>query len=120
MTKRKGELSNLMCDKAKPGLRPYSIFDHGGLYLLIMPTGGKLWRWAYRFEGKPRLMAFGKYPDVPLANARSYHADARKLLANGVERNGSHRGIGPRWNGLRRLSGTAVAYAQHSQSRSSR
>lgn len=46
----KGELSNLACEKAKPGLKQYSIFDHGGLYLLIMPTGGKLWRWAYRFE----------------------------------------------------------------------
>ena len=50
-----------------------------------MPTGGKPWRWAYRFWGKRRLMAFGKYPVVPLANARSYHAQAKQLLANGVD-----------------------------------
>ena len=52
---------------------------------MIMPTGGKLWRWAYRFEGRSRLMAFGKYPDVPLAEARKRHANARQLLANGVD-----------------------------------
>jgi len=79
------ELSNLKCQRAAPTQKPYYLADGGGLYLLITPAGGKLWRWRYRFQGKEKQMAFGKYPDVPLADARSYHADARKLLANGVD-----------------------------------
>ena len=59
--------------------------DGGGLYLWVKPTGGKLWRWSYRFEGKEKLMSLGKYPDVPLALARERHAEARKLLATGVD-----------------------------------
>ncbi|MGA2051126.1 MAG: integrase arm-type DNA-binding domain-containing protein [Terracidiphilus sp.] len=83
--KAAGELSNIQCQKAGAKVAPYRLTDKGGLALLITPEGGKLWRWRYRFKGVARQMAFGKYPDVPLADARSYHADARKLLANGVD-----------------------------------
>ena len=79
------ELSDLRCRKAAAASKPYRIADKGGLHLLVTPVGGKLWRWKYRFDGKQKQMAFGKYPDVSLADARSYHADARKLLANGVD-----------------------------------
>lgn len=53
--------------------------------MLVTPEGGKLWRWKYRFGGKQKQMASGKYPDVPLADARPLHAQARQLLANGVD-----------------------------------
>jgi integrase len=53
--------------------------------LLITPEGGKLWRWKYRFDGKQKQMAFGKYPDVSLAEVRKRHAHARGELANGVD-----------------------------------
>jgi integrase len=79
------ELSNLKCQKAVPGSKPYRISDHGGLFLLVMPEGGKLWRWKYRFEGRERLMALGKYPDVTLANVRVLHAKARLQLAAGTD-----------------------------------
>jgi hypothetical protein len=59
--------------------------DSGSLYLCVTPAGGKLWRWAYTHEGKEKLMAFGKYPDVPLALARECHAEARRLLATGLD-----------------------------------
>ena len=59
--------------------------DGGSLYLWVTPAGGKLWRWAYTHEGKEKLMAFGKYPDVPLALARERHAEARRLLAIGID-----------------------------------
>jgi hypothetical protein len=59
--------------------------DSGSLYLWVTPAGGKLWRWAYTHEGKEKLMAFGKYPDVPLVLARERHAEARKLLAIGID-----------------------------------
>ena len=59
--------------------------DGGSLYLWVTPSGGKLWRWPYRYEGKEKLMAFGKYPDVSLAQARERHSEARRLLATGID-----------------------------------
>lgn len=79
------ELSNMECKKAVAKTKPYNLADKGGLHLLITPAGGKLWRWKYRFEGKEKEMAFGKYPDVSLAQARIYHAQGRALLANGTD-----------------------------------
>ena len=70
---------------AKAKGTPYRLSDGGGLYLWITPAGGKLWRWKYRHECKEKLMSFGKYPDVPLSLARERHAEARKLLASGVD-----------------------------------
>jgi len=71
--------------KARPTEKPYRLSDGGSLYLWVTPAGGKLWRWAYKHEGKEKLMSFGKYPDVSLALARDRHADARKLLALGLD-----------------------------------
>ena len=71
--------------KAKAQDEAYRLSDGGSLYLWVTPAGGKLWRWAYKHEGKEKLMSFGKYPDVPLALARERHAEARKLLATGVD-----------------------------------
>jgi integrase len=71
--------------RAKATEKAYSMGDGGGLYLWVKPTGGKLWRWSYRFEGKEKLMSFGKYPDVSLALARDRHTEARKLLATGID-----------------------------------
>ncbi len=71
--------------KARPADKPYRLSDAGSLYLWVTPAGGKLWRWAYKHEGKEKLMSFGKYPDVPLALARERHAEARKLLASGLD-----------------------------------
>ena len=39
------------------GPMAYKLSDSGGLYLAVMPQGGKLWRWKYRFDGKEKLMA---------------------------------------------------------------
>ena len=59
--------------------------DSGGLYLLVAPSGGRYWRYAYRIEGKYKTIALGLYPDVSLAKARSRHQEARSLLADGVD-----------------------------------
>ena len=45
----------------KPGSRAVKLTDGGGLYLLIQPTGSKLWRLAYRFGGKQKTLALGAY-----------------------------------------------------------
>ncbi len=60
--------------KSRAKVKAYRMSDGGGLYLLVTPPGGKLWRWKYRFEGREKLMAFGSYPDVSLSLARERHA----------------------------------------------
>ena len=55
----------------------------GGLQLWIFPNGSKLWRLAYRFHGKQKLLAFGQYPDVSLVAARAEREKAKVLLKAG-------------------------------------
>jgi integrase len=71
--------------RAKRKEKAYRMSDSGGMYLWVTPAGGKLWRWAYAYGGKEKLMSFGKYPDVSLAMARERHGEARKLLATGID-----------------------------------
>lgn len=78
-------LTDTTARKAKPAEKPYKLADGGGLYLAVMPEGGKLWRWKYRFGGREKLMAIGKYPQVSLAQARELHAENRRILAAGVD-----------------------------------
>ena len=54
----------------QPGNKRTRMFDSGGLYLDVRPTGTKLWRVKYRFGEKEKLLALGIYPDVALAKAR--------------------------------------------------
>src|SRR3546814_19226346 len=56
-----------------------------GLHLLVQPRGAKLWRLKYRFDGKEKLLSFGKYPVVTLAIARAQREEAPTLLANGQD-----------------------------------
>lgn len=70
---------------AKPKEKPYSLADERGLSILIQPAGGKWWRFRYRFDGKAKMLSFGIYPDVGLADARERRETARKLLANDVD-----------------------------------
>ena len=79
------KLSELNIRKAKPSDKPRTMFDGGGLYIQVEPTGGKLWRYKYRFEGRYKLLALGKYPDVSLQEARECHQEAQKQLANGID-----------------------------------
>jgi integrase len=58
--------------------------DGGGLFLHVK-AAGKYWRMAYRFGGKQKLLAFGVYPAVSLAQARKQRDQARELLAQGID-----------------------------------
>jgi len=78
-------LTDTAIRNAKPSDKPVRKFDGGGLYLEIAPTGGKLWRLKYRFDGKEKRLALGTYPDVGLQTAREGRENARKLLAAGVD-----------------------------------
>jgi integrase len=76
-------LTDTAIRNAKPRQKPYKLSDGGGLFLLMQPSGGKWWRYKYRFVGKEKLLALGAYPDVSLAEARERHLQARKALAAG-------------------------------------
>jgi integrase len=74
-------LTNVAVANAKAGAGIIKLSDGEGLQLWIMPNGSKLWRFAYRFAGKQKLMALGSYPEVGLADARDRRKAARALLA---------------------------------------
>lgn len=78
-------LTDLSVRNAKPGPRLQKLSDGRGLQLHVTSAGSKLWRWAYRFDGKQKLMALGVYPDVSLAQARQAVNEARALLAAGTD-----------------------------------
>ena len=75
-------LKDVNVRNAKPEDKPYKMSDGGGLFLLVHPNGGKYWRYRYSWQGKEKLLAFGVYPEISLADARERRAEARKLLAN--------------------------------------
>jgi len=77
-------LTDVAVKNAKPAERARKLTDGGGLYVLVKPQGGKLWRYDYRFHGKRLTLALGAYPDVSLKAARERHATARQQLADGI------------------------------------
>jgi Arm DNA-binding domain len=74
-----------MCRTSKPGEKPYKLSDHGGLYLLVEKNGSKLWRHAFRFDGKQKLVVLGAYPIVSLADARAGRDANKSPLAKGID-----------------------------------
>ena len=84
-------LSDTRIRAAKPMERPYKLFDERGLYLLVTPTGNRLWRLRYRMGALEKLLALGAYPDVPLKRAREKRDEARKLIADGIDPNAKRK-----------------------------
>ena len=78
-------LSDVKIRNKKPSKKQMKLFDGSGLFLLITPSGGKLWRFKYRFGGKEKLLALGKYPEISLADARMLRDEARKQIAHGID-----------------------------------
>ncbi|KFF68755.1 tyrosine-type recombinase/integrase [Pectobacterium brasiliense] len=84
-------LTDLKIKKAKAQDKPYTLNDGGGLSLLIDPKGTKGWRFRYRFANKPKLISFGTYDAVSLADARKKRNEARSMLANGINPSDARR-----------------------------
>ena len=83
------KLNDITCRTAKPfdppSKTPRKLADGEGLYLWVMPNGKKYWRLKYRFNGKPKELAIGVYPEISLKEARDKKAEARKLVAEGKD-----------------------------------
>ncbi len=78
-------LTDLAIRTAKPDEKPRKLVDEKGMYLLLQPTGAKLWRMNYRFDGKQKTLALGTYPETSLSQARDKRDEARKKLAQDID-----------------------------------
>ena len=79
-------LSDLKCRTAKPRDRAYKLFDGGGMYLYVAPSGSKTWRLRYfKPSGKEGTLIIGKYPIVSLAVARTKRDEAKALLLDNLD-----------------------------------
>jgi integrase len=78
-------LNELKIRNAKTKEKFYKLTDGDGLYLHVTEKGSKLWRFRYRFEGKEKLFALGKYPEISLLDARQRRDEARRQLAHGID-----------------------------------
>jgi hypothetical protein len=86
--------SSTAADDRTPLRYARKVFYSGGLYLLLMPNGGRYWRYNYRFRGKYNTLALGIKPDVSLKEARARHQVARSMLANGIDPSARKRVLG--------------------------
>jgi integrase len=78
-------LTDTAVRRAAAKKKPYKMYDSGGLFLLMMPNGGKWWRFKYRFNHKEKLLSLGTYPDISLKEARERRDVERKKLANQID-----------------------------------
>jgi len=78
-------LTDVAIKNAKSHEKPYKMGDAGGLFLLVQPSGGKLWRLKYRVDGREKKLAIGPYPEISLAEARRRRDDARTLIITGKD-----------------------------------
>lgn len=78
-------LTDTYIKSLKPAEKARKYADGGGLFLYIPTSGSKLWRMAYRFNKKSKLLSFGEYPTVTLKKAREKRDEAKKLLADGID-----------------------------------
>ncbi len=67
----------------KPKAKPYIVTDERGLYVEVFPTGGVVWRYRYRLNGKQEKLTLGKYPALSLKNARIKRDEAASAVALG-------------------------------------
>lgn len=79
-------LTETQVRNAKGKEKPYKLFDGGGLYLDVMPSGSRIWRFKFRqLNGKENRLTFGPYPEVTLQHAREKRLETRRLMLQGVD-----------------------------------
>lgn len=83
--KRIAPLTDLQIRNAKAPKKEIKLFDGGGLFLSVTPSGGKLWRLKYRFGGREKKLSLGAFPEISLSDARRKREEARKLIAQGID-----------------------------------
>ncbi|MDC7700591.1 tyrosine-type recombinase/integrase [Vogesella indigofera] len=86
-------ITKLQIDKAKPrdDGKPLKLYDGQGLYLWVLKTGSKVWRFKYTWDGKEKMLALGRYPDLTLKDAREKRDSTRRLLAKDTDPSAKRR-----------------------------
>ena len=74
-----------------PSAKPTKHADGSGLYLVVYPSGSRLWRFNYRVTGKRSTLSLGVYPAVSLEQARDKREQYRAMLADGLNPGEQHR-----------------------------
>ncbi len=82
-------LTDTKIKNAKAREKTYRLYDERGMYLEVSPTGGKYWRFKYRFRGKEKRISLGVYPDTSLSRAIEKRDEARRLVSEGIEQVGT-------------------------------
>lgn len=77
-------LSDTKLKNLKPGPKPYTAADGGGLFVEVMPGGTKAWRLRYRLAGKQEKVSLGEYPAWSAHEARQWRDAAKTLAKRGV------------------------------------
>ena len=95
-------LKDLQIKKAKPSDKPYKLFDGGGMFLYVTPTGAKVWRWQFRFNGKYQQMSLGPYQEVSMEEARLKIRDKKEFCTAGVTR----------WRSVKKRKGAASLHSK--------
>ena len=78
-------LKDVQVRALKPRERIYKRADEMGLYVEVHPNGSKLWRFRFSYAGKLKRIAFGRYPEVSLAEARIRRDEARRKVRDGID-----------------------------------
>ena len=84
-------LTDVTIRSARSREREFKLADGGGLYLLVTPAGGRLWRLKYRVDGVERKLALGRYPATSLAEARKARDSARAMASAGADPSAAKR-----------------------------
>ena len=72
----------------KPTAKPYEVADAHGLFIEVLPTGAKVFRYRYRVNGRREKVTIGAWLDTrsghgSLAWAREQHAEYRAMVSAG-------------------------------------
>jgi len=86
-------LTDTQIRSAKPEKKALKLFDGGGLYLEVAPSGGRWWRLKYRFGGKEKRISLGVYPAVGLKEARERREQAKKMLSQGIDPSANRKAV---------------------------
>src|SRR5476649_1611330 len=79
-------LTEMRVRNAKPQPKAYRLFDGGGLYLEVAPSGSRIWRFRFRqMNGKENTLTYGPYPEISLREAREKRLETRRLMLQGVD-----------------------------------
>ncbi|MDP2756472.1 MAG: tyrosine-type recombinase/integrase [Desulfurivibrionaceae bacterium] len=78
-------LSDAQLRKIRPRESRFELTDGKGLVLLVLPSGRRSWLLRYQFEGKPRRITLGEYPDMSLLQARNASEATRSIIKQGLD-----------------------------------